>query len=174
MSLDDWSRDIQSRRETRGVPSRAWNWVREQAGLSRHHLGVYAGGGTVRVKPETTLVVAQVEAPYAAGGTWTLVTAPTASASSASVAEIGDPALAYRSPARPSLSTPRRYRSPPRSAAARYFIATQDLSFWNLRLIAAGWFSLNIAYYVLALVAACCLLGTATWLFVRRIGHGGE
>ena len=105
VSLDDWSRDIQSRRETRGVPSRAWNWVREQVGLSRHHLGVYAGGGTVRVKPETTLVVAQVEAPYAAGGTWTLVTAPTGERLSASVAEIGDPALAL-----PDLRPGRRFQ----------------------------------------------------------------
>ena len=41
----------------------------------------------------------------------------------------------------------------------------------TMRLVSAGWFSLNIAYYVLSLVVACCLLGTATWLFVRRIGH---
>jgi hypothetical protein len=39
-------------------------------------------------------------------------------------------------------------------------------------LIAAGWFSLNIGFYVLALLAACSLLGAATWLFVRQIGHG--
>ena len=155
-------------------PSRAWNWVREQVGLSRHHLGVYAGGETVRVKPETTLVVAQVEAPYVAGGTWTLVTAPTGERLSASVAEIGDPALAYRVGGQAVAFNADDDTITTSVGGASYFIATQDPSFWNLRLIAAGWFSLNIAYYVLALVAACCLLGTATWLFVRRIGHGGE
>ena len=89
-------------------------------------------------------------------------------------AGIGDPALAYRIDGRAIAFNADDGTIASSAGGASYFIATQPWSFWNMRLIAAGWFSLNIAYYVVALVAACCLLGTATWLFVRRIGHGGE
>jgi hypothetical protein len=148
--------------------------VRDTGGLSKQNLGFYAGADTLRVKPDTTLVLAQSEAPSVSGATWTLVTAPNSTLLAESIAAITDPddawrvgrqAIAYNA-ATDALTTA--------AGANGYFVMTQGLSFGNLRLIAAGWFSLNIGFYVLALLAACTLLGTATWLFVRQIGHGDD
>ncbi len=51
-----------------------------------------------------------------------------------------------------------------------YFMATSDWSPANLRLIAAGWFSSNLEYYVLALFVLCCLTGALTAYVVRFYG----
>jgi hypothetical protein len=173
VSLDDWQQEIR-RRGGGGIVGRTWRWVRDQGGLSRQNLGFYAGADTLRVKPETTLVLAQAEAPAVSNATWTLMTAPTAAALARSAASITEPALAYRLAKQAIAFNASDDEIVTAAGANGYFVMTQGFSLGNLRLIAAGWFSLNIGYYVLALIAACVLLGAATWLFVGEIGHGDE
>ncbi|MGH6925465.1 MAG: cellulose biosynthesis cyclic di-GMP-binding regulatory protein BcsB [Propylenella sp.] len=173
VSLDDWQQEIR-RRGGGGLFGRTWRWVRDQGGLSRQNLGFYAGADTLRVKPETTLVLAQAEAPTVANATWTLMTAPTAAALARSAAGITEPALAHRLANQAIAFNASDDEIVTAAGGNGYFVMTQGFSLRNFRLIAAGWFSLNIGYYVLALLAACALLGTATWFFVGEIGHGDE
>ena len=49
---------------------------------------------------------------------------------------------------------------------------TQPISFWNLRLVAANWMSINILQYALVMLACC----TASWaprhyLLLNRLGR---
>lgn len=173
VSLDDWQQEMR-RQGGGGVIGRTWRWVRELGGLSRQNLGFYAGADSLRVKPETTLVLAQSEAPAISGATWTLVTAPTSEALAQSVARITRPEIAARVAKQAVAYNSADDGVVTAAGGNGYFVATHGLSLGNLRLVAAGWFSLNIGYYVLSLVAACVLLGAATRLFVRQIGHGDD
>jgi hypothetical protein len=173
ISLDDWQQEMRSRGGG-SLVARTLRWVREQGGLSRQNLGFYAGADRLRVTPETTLVLAQTEAPSVSDATWTLVTAPTSEALARSVADITEPGLLHRLAGQAVAFSAGDDSIVTAAGGSGYFVSTQGLSLSNMRLVAAGWFSLNIGYYVLSLVAACALLGTATWLFVGQIGHGEE
>jgi hypothetical protein len=54
-----------------------------------------------------------------------------------------------------------------------YFIATASLTPGNLRLVAAGWLSSNIDYYVFAVTIGAVVLGVLTSLTVRSHGARG-
>ena len=56
-------------------------------------------------------------------------------------------------------------------AVHTYFIPTESLTPSNLRLIAAGFMSANLDYYVLSILVAAVVLGIATRLAVRAHGN---
>ena len=55
---------------------------------------------------------------------------------------------------------------------SRVFVATQPLSFSNLRLVAANWMSTNVLGYALLLAGAVILLTIATSLLLRAGRRG--
>ena len=115
------------------------------------------------------LIVAQHAAP---GGTqtWTLVTGATPETLAKDVGKLIAPtvwrqldgaAAAFDSATGAVTLAP---------ATQGYFMPIADWSPANLRLIAAGWFSSNLEYFVLALFILCCLTGLLTGFVVRFYG----
>ena len=115
------------------------------------------------------LIVAQHASP-GGGGTWTLVTGATPETLARDVGKLIAPtawrqldgaAAAFDSNSGAITLAP---------ATQGYFMAAADWSPANLRLIAAGWFSSNLEYYVLALFLLCCFTGALTAVVVRFYG----
>jgi hypothetical protein len=121
-------------------------------------------------EPKTTLIVAQAASPNG-GGTWTVLTAPSEERLISGIhaisaiqrwGDVSGPLTTYS-------ATTDRIESRP---LVRYeFVPTQPFSLVNMRLIAANWLSSNIAFYALALVALCILLGIVTTGLLRRLGR---
>ncbi len=72
---------------------------------------------------------------------------------------------------RASAFTPRGGAKSLDYAVHTYFIPTGELTPGNLRLIAAGYLSANLDYYVLAILGAALALGLATAAAVRVHGN---
>ncbi|MCT8266422.1 cellulose biosynthesis cyclic di-GMP-binding regulatory protein BcsB [Afifella sp. JA880] len=171
VSLDDWTEQMRENGGFGGPFERAISWLKDQVGSATGNIGLGEGPDPLRVKPGSTLVLAQAEAPANEGRTWTVVTAPTSGELAASVAQINTASLLYRLDGR-ALAFGRNDGDITRATnGSFYYVTTQPLSFQNIRLVAAGWMSLNIVYYVLGLIAACACLGLATTALLRRVGH---
>lgn len=118
-----------------------------------------------------SILFAQALAPSGQNQLWTLVTSPT-------------PAL-LREGVEAVTAANVWIRLDSRAAAYRidtdtfqtfhtndvFFIPTAPLSFVNMRLIAANWFSINVLFYAAGMLMTCVLLGVSTWALVRRIGR---
>ncbi|MBB3310834.1 hypothetical protein FHT78_002578 [Rhizobium sp. BK196] len=118
----------------------------------------------------TSLMVAQGKSPDG-GGTWTVVTAPSAKdlreglsslASQANWPQIAGHVTTYSSRTGKIESVP----------VTRFdFVPTAGLSIANYRLIAANWLSTNILSYSFLLVALSLLIGLATSRMLSRLGR---
>ena len=129
------------------------------------------GEASTALPNDITVLVTQAGAPAQERSAWTLVTAPNGAALSASIAgltaaeswdAIKGRAAGY------SLADGLVTTVPARDVSYR---ATMPLSFTNVRLIAANWFSLHNGYYVIALVATAAVLGALTYLLVVPMGR---
>ena len=118
----------------------------------------------------TSLMVAQGKSPDG-GGTWTVVTAPSAKdlreglnslASQTNWPQIAGHVTTYSSRTGKIESVP----------VTRFdFVPTAGLSIANYRLIAANWLSTNILSYSFLLVALSLLIGLATSRMLSRLGR---
>ena len=150
-------------------------------GMAATWLEGFFGGAKLRtpfLRPEerafvppasAQLIVAQHASP-GGGGTWTLVTGATPETLARDVGKLIAPtawrqldgaAAAFDSASGAMTLAP---------ATQGYFMAAADWSPANLRLIAAGWFSSNLEYYVLTLFLLCCFTGGLTAVVVRFYG----
>lgn len=118
-----------------------------------------------------SLVLIQNEAPNNEKTAWTLVTAPTPSILSTSMAALTAPGVWDQISGRASAFTLESNSVDSIRATRVSYVATLPLSFGNMRLIAANWFSINNGVYAIALVVAAFLLGFITWVLVRPLGR---
>jgi cellulose synthase operon protein B len=122
----------------------------------------------------SSLAIAQANVDGSPDGVLTLVTAPNAGALWDAVACLVDPGvwrnLAGRVATLDTTDGSMRSLAADRSA----FIATSPLSIANVRLIAAGWFSLNADFYVGFALALVLALACSTMWFIRNVGRRAE
>ncbi|MEM6847192.1 MAG: cellulose biosynthesis cyclic di-GMP-binding regulatory protein BcsB [Pseudomonadota bacterium] len=126
------------------------------------------------VAESATVVLAQGFAPGSSSTAWTLVTAPSPALLSTSVAAMSAPELWNRIGGRLtaySLETNEIQTIAPQRTS---YLATLPLSFSNLRLIAANWFSINNGVYALSLVAAAVFLGFVTFFLIGPLGRSNR
>ena len=126
---------------------------------------------TPLVSDTATLVLAQAVAPDRADTAWTLVTAPSAALLSTSMAAIAAPDVWARIGGRITTFELDSNTVETVPVERVEYLATAPLSFSNLRLIAANWFSLNSGIYALGLIVAALFLGLLTWAVVRPLGR---
>ena len=167
---DQWSNDMKAEKSGFDPLSAASTWIEGFfGGVKLRTPFLRLEDQTFVPPPAARLIVAQHAAPRG-GETWTLVTGATSETLARDVAkfvaptiwrQIDGPAAAFDS------STGMLTLAPP---VQGYFLGTADFSPTNLRLIAAGWFSSNLEYYVLALFLLCCLTGALTAYILRFYG----
>lgn len=119
--------------------------------------------------PRSTLLVAQSRAE--GGGTWTLVTARTEETLSQDMARLAGPLLWSQVAGRAAALEANDDRLAVQPIDDYRFVQTLPILFWNLRLVAANWMSINILQYALVMVAFCTILGAATYLLLKRLGR---
>jgi hypothetical protein len=125
----------------------------------------------VRLSPRTDLVLAQVQGPSQGVTTWTVATAPSSASLLTGIEGITAPqtwrTLAGSVAGYEESSGTVQDFTPTR----QYYLQTAPLSFENVRLIAANWFSLNVLEYAIALILSSASLGIITWVLIRQIGR---
>ncbi len=133
-----------------------------------------AGAGTGEgVTVEASLILAQ-GVTGADGNVTTIATAANAAALRASVGCLFDPQVWSRIHGRLAALDASNGAVTATDATAFHYKASGESSLGNLRLVLAGWFSLNpLAFVGLALLTAACLSGT-TFMFVRGVGRRSE
>lgn len=117
------------------------------------------------------ILFAQAPTPSGNNQLWTLVTSPTPALLSQGVEAVTAANVWTRLDSRAAA-----YRMDTDTFQTFYtndvfFIPTAPLSFVNMRLIAANWFSINVLFYAAGLLVTCVLLGVSTWALVRRMGR---
>ncbi|RAI03025.1 hypothetical protein DLJ53_00355 [Acuticoccus sediminis] len=118
-----------------------------------------------------SLLMVQNNAPGNENAAWTLVTAPSPSLLSTSIASLTTPDVWDKISGRATAYTLETNEVDTVRAARVSYIATMPLSFTNMRLIAANWFSINNGVYAIAVVIAAFFLGLITWALVRPMGR---
>lgn len=99
---------------------------------------------------------------------WTVVTAPDASLLKAGVDCLVHPQVWSRLGGRISTLSPDETVLSVAAGERLRHVATADFSLLNLRLVAAGWLSLNpLAYVAIALALVLCLAGSTLWLVLN-------
>ena len=119
----------------------------------------------------TTLLLAQGRAPANEDTAWTLLTAPTPSLLSTATAALSSRDVWNTVGGRATGYDLERNEVETIAANDVSFIATLPLSFTNMRLIAANWFSINNGVYAIVLVLAAVFLGVVTWLLITPLGR---
>lgn len=171
LSRDDWFEEI-GRGGISGFLSNVWREVRSVININLD-LGRGSEDPLERpLVPETsTLVLAQGRAPDSDETAWTLLTAPTPSLLSAATAALTSPEIWNRIGGRVTAYDLEQNTVEVVPATDVSYIATLPLSFTNMRLIAANWFSINNGVYAIALVLCAVLLGIVTWALITPLGR---
>ncbi len=118
-----------------------------------------------------TLLVAQGVLGEHAQDIWTIVTASNPEELDLSVRCLVDPRVSAQLSGRLSYLDPGLARVNAVEVEYPRLLATQPLSFGNLRLIFAGWLSLHRLTYVLVALTLATLLALTTRLFVSNVGR---
>ena len=124
------------------------------------------------VAPErATLILAQAQGPRAGFDTWTLVIGPDEATLARDMQGLVAPSNWNEVEGRAAAFTPRSGAKSIAPAIQTYFIPTQSLTPANVRLIAAGFFSANLDYYVILILFSAIVLGLATHAAVKAHGN---
>ncbi|MEM7694593.1 MAG: cellulose biosynthesis cyclic di-GMP-binding regulatory protein BcsB [Pseudomonadota bacterium] len=170
---DRWFEELEAERGIGGAINDLVQTVRDALNLDLS-FGEDSRQAEVEISPVSegaTLLFAQAEAPNNANTAWTLVTAPTPGLLSTSMAAVSSPDQWTRIGGRITAYDLENNAVETVAVDSVGYLATLPLSFRNLRLIAANWFSINNGFYALALIAIAVLLGLVTWLLVSPLGR---
>jgi hypothetical protein len=124
----------------------------------------------VEAPERATLLLTQAQAPSHSGA-WTLVMGADRATLARDMANLVAPSNWNEVEGRASAFTPRNGARSFARATQSFFIPSEEMTPANLRLVAAGYFSANLDYYVLAVLAAAGLLGVATLAAARAHGN---
>ncbi len=153
------------------VPGQIGTWIsRRAAALTWPSLPRATDTG---IGPRASLILAQGFSAATPGHVTTIVTAPDAATLKASVACLTDPQVWSKVHGRLSVLDAANGALVTTEADHFRYTSEGGSSLGNIRLVVAGWFSLNpLAFVVLAFLTALCLSGT-TLVFVRGVGRKG-
>jgi hypothetical protein len=124
----------------------------------------------IEAPERSTILIAQARNPQGFGA-WTLVAGASRATLARDMTNLVAPSNWNEVEGRAAAFTPRGGARSVGYAEHTYFIPTDSLTPGNLRLIAAGFLSANLDYYVLAVLAAAALLGLATYAAVKAHGN---
>ncbi len=149
----------------RGTYSGARVWIDKQLDLSS------AGSP---ITPDSSLILAQNILGDSTDHVWTIITAPNTGLLAQSVACVVDPRVWRQIAGRIAVLNAGDGTVATIAATDSRLIPTQPLSVRNVRLIVAGWFSLNSKIYVFTALIIALLLASSTQLFLRHVGRRTE
>ncbi len=145
-----------------GKYSGARVWIDRQLDLS--------GGGSP-ITSNSSLIMAQNILGDTTDFVWTVVTAPNSGMLAQSIGCLVDPRVWRQIAGRIAVLNADDGAVVVIPATDSRLIPTQPLSVWNVRLIVAGWFSLNGKVYVLSALALALMLAASTHWFLRNVGR---
>ncbi|MGV3575353.1 MAG: cellulose biosynthesis cyclic di-GMP-binding regulatory protein BcsB [Devosia sp.] len=155
--------------ETEGPLTGISNWLQEKVGLDLSDLTLIPPPDLPFAPPAETLVVSQVRQPE--GGVWTVLTSSTGPALHAGTERLIDTPKWRSIGGRVSALAPGEDDITVVPANAVSIIPPEPASPFNLRRVAANWFSGNILYFALAVVAGAVLLMLITSRVLTKIGR---
>ncbi|ODT69918.1 MAG: hypothetical protein ABS75_14900 [Pelagibacterium sp. SCN 63-23] len=153
----------------RNIFSGAADWVLQRVGLTLSDLRVLPESDMPYPVTNGSVVLAQARQPE--GGLWTVLTGPDAATMRSGIARMTVTEQWRQVDGRVSMlgaNDANVTAVPPRAPT---LIQTQPVSVWNLRLVAANWFSGNILLFTAALAAMAVLLMAVTALVLVRVGR---
>ncbi len=147
-------------------------------GLYDRYINIHRGDFALLRDPEriieapehATILLAQAHGP-SGFDTWTLVVGADQPTLARDMTSLVAPSNWNEVEGRAAAFTLRGGAKSIDHAVHTYFIPTETLTPGNLRLIAAGFMSANLDYYVLSILVAAVVLGIATRLAVRAHGN---
>lgn len=126
------------------------------------------------INDAASLIIAQNILGESSNDIWTLITAPNTSFMARAMGCLVDPRVWQQIAGRVAVLNTSDAKVSVIPVTSSKFIATQSLSIQNLRLIVAGWFSLNSKIYVLSALLLALLLAASTSWFIRNSGRKPE
>lgn len=171
-AFDEWQSRVRGG-SWRGQISVFEEWLRETFDISLSSLRLLPREGETVLPPDDArFLIAQGDSPGETA-TWTVLSAPTGADLRAGMAAVAQEGLWQQLDGYVSIETRNVETIDSRVVGRVRFVATQPLSFGNMRLIAANWMSSNILFYAVAVCVLALLLGTSTARLLRRFGRGG-
>jgi cellulose synthase operon protein B len=176
---DSWSRDLKAQSPIRHWTSELYdqslNAWRDLVGRARKGADEFAiapldGADPLDVK-DNQFLMAQAALGPGVDSVWTLATAPNPRLLAQSADCLTDPRVWAQVRGRMALLDASQGSITSVEPASMTFVSTEPFSPTNLRLVAAGWLSLNRTVYVALTVAVGFLLAYATLQFVRNVGR---
>ncbi|WP_421091322.1 cellulose biosynthesis cyclic di-GMP-binding regulatory protein BcsB [Pseudochrobactrum sp. MP213Fo] len=167
-TLSQWQEQLQS-----GWSGRLQNFyaaIRETFNIS-DGLRLFPGEDTLFIPSKSvTLLAAQGSSPSGAGA-WTVVTAPDTVMLRNGMESLAQHNNWTKIDGRISTYNIEQQALETIAVQNMQFLATQPMSFTNLRLVATNWFSSNALSYVLVLLGALGLMGLSTSVMLSRFGR---
>ncbi|GJD50154.1 hypothetical protein OPKNFCMD_2891 [Methylobacterium crusticola] len=154
-----------------GVAAAAWGGLRDTASDTLSWVSAQVAAPPVAVSPRATLLVGQAATGDSLDDLVTVVTAPNATILRASVSCLTDPGIWSRLRGRLATLDASDGSLATVEAAHPRLAETQVRSLDNLRLVVAGWLSMNPFIYVALSLAVALGLGVSTRTMVSGIGR---
>jgi hypothetical protein len=127
--------------------------------------------GRIEPPERATLLVAQARGPAGGSETWTMLVAANKATLARDMRNLVAPSNWNAIEGRAAAFSPRAGAENLARAVDTYFSPTQTLTPGNLRLVAAGFMSSNLDYYLAAVAFGALVLGSLTYLAVRAHGY---
>jgi cellulose synthase operon protein B len=179
--VDRWSGMVGKRAVWDGFPDVIKSIGRHTSNASAAVMSVVRSQGTKAKTPESnaidaraSLIVAQGQRPGSDTGAVTIVTAPDSRTLLQSAELLMDPVRWSNLRGRLSVMDASGDLVGAVEAAHVRYLETQPRSFGNARLIAAGWFSLNPAAYVISALLMAGILAMTTLSLIRNSGRSSK
>ncbi len=175
---DEWNAKVRSHSYVFGFFDRAYEGARAWLlarwnGASEWFEKTLSSAQTVApsISPRASLIVAQNILGATSEDVWTVIAAPNSKALAESIPCLVDPRVWGQISGRMSSLDANDGVVTAVPVEASRLIVTEALTIGNVRLIVAGWLSLNSHIYVLLALGMAILLSVATSKFVRNVGR---
>jgi len=173
----EWDQRIRSQSKIMGYFSGfvkgVSDWAQGKYSVARLWIGSQIDPGAEKkiFTEYSSLIVAQNILGNSSKNIWTVFTAPNTGLLAQAVGCLVDPRVWQQVSGRMAVLDASDASVSVVSAADSQLIPTQPLSVGNVRLIVAGWFSLNSRVYVFCALLLALLLAASTHWFVRNSGR---
>jgi hypothetical protein len=176
---DAWARDLKAENPVRrwaaifsDAAVRLWRGAigRAREGADEFAIAPLSAVDPIEVR-DNQFLLSQAPLGPGADSVWTLATAPNAKLLAQNADCLSDPRVWSQVSGRMALLDDSQGSITAIEPTSMTFVSTQPLSPTNLRLVAAGWLSINKSVYVALTILSGLLLAFATFHFVRNVGR---
>lgn len=154
------------------LASGAWDWVTAEVLWGRNQLTSSVSGERENIVDDNAnLLLSQKNHGSAGEGIWTVVTAASPAELKQNIFCLVDPRVWSQVGGEMAALDASEAKVRTVAVTDPRFITTQPWAYSNIRLIAAGWFSLNRWAFVVVVIGMALVLAMATLVFVKNIGR---